>query len=173
MQLCKVSFSIGKAFSCEVLCNVIEMVVCHVILGRPWRFDMGVWYDGRANTYTLEWKNEMIILLPSSRPKTVASDDNTSKTSFISVTGAQCAAALHTRSQILAQLIAEENRVQDRVPAKIQSLLQQVPSLATTKLPNKLPPIRAIQHQIDLISDLNKTNISHFHMSPKEHQILQ
>lgn len=33
-DLCKVNFSIEKYFSCEVLCDFIEMDVCHLILGR-------------------------------------------------------------------------------------------------------------------------------------------
>lgn len=33
---CRMSFLIGKHYSCEVLCDVLEMDVCHLILGRPW-----------------------------------------------------------------------------------------------------------------------------------------
>lgn len=40
IDLCKVNFPIGKKFSCEVLCNIMEMDICHLILGRLWQFDM-------------------------------------------------------------------------------------------------------------------------------------
>lgn len=61
---CRVTFSIGKHYSCKVLCDVLEMDVCHLILGRPWQFDVGVHYDGRANVYPLDWKGKKLRLLP-------------------------------------------------------------------------------------------------------------
>ncbi|XP_020702838.1 uncharacterized protein LOC110114328 [Dendrobium catenatum] len=67
-DMCRVQFSIGKHYSCEVLCDVVDMDVCHLILGRPWQFDVGAMYDGRANTYSLEWKGRRLRLLPNSSP---------------------------------------------------------------------------------------------------------
>lgn len=63
------NFSIEKNFSCEVLCNVIEMDVSHLILGLRWQFDVRAWYDGHANAYTLDWKNKRVRLLPSTSNK--------------------------------------------------------------------------------------------------------
>ena len=31
-----VTFSMGKCYVDEVVCDVVEMNVCHLILGRPW-----------------------------------------------------------------------------------------------------------------------------------------
>lgn len=39
-QMCRVTFSIRKYFICDVLCNVIEMDVCHLIFGKT----ITVWY---------------------------------------------------------------------------------------------------------------------------------
>jgi hypothetical protein len=50
---CKVEFKIG-GYKYEVLCDVILMEVCHVLLGRLWKYDMNVIHDGRKNTYTLK-----------------------------------------------------------------------------------------------------------------------
>lgn len=33
---CLVPFSIGKSYSDEVLCDVVEMEACHLLLDRPW-----------------------------------------------------------------------------------------------------------------------------------------
>jgi hypothetical protein len=49
---CKVEFNIGS-YKDEVLCDVIPMDVCHVLLGRPWKYDINVIHDGIKNTYTL------------------------------------------------------------------------------------------------------------------------
>ncbi|PKU87240.1 hypothetical protein MA16_Dca009388 [Dendrobium catenatum] len=35
-EMCKVAFSIGRHYASEVLCDVVDMDVCHLILGRPW-----------------------------------------------------------------------------------------------------------------------------------------
>jgi len=48
----------------EILCDVIPMDFCHVLLGRPWKFDRNVIHDGRRNTYTLEKNGSTCMLLP-------------------------------------------------------------------------------------------------------------
>ncbi|PKU65568.1 hypothetical protein MA16_Dca024876 [Dendrobium catenatum] len=55
-EMCQVTFSIGRLYVCDVLCDVLDMDVCHLILGRPWQFDSGAIYDGRANHTHLSGK---------------------------------------------------------------------------------------------------------------------
>jgi hypothetical protein len=43
---CLVEFNIG-GYRDEILCDVIPMDVCHVLLGRPWQYDMHVIHDER------------------------------------------------------------------------------------------------------------------------------
>jgi hypothetical protein len=40
------------------------MDVCHLLLGRPWKYDRNVIHDGRMNTYTLEKNGRIHMLLP-------------------------------------------------------------------------------------------------------------
>lgn len=47
-----------------ILCDVMLMDVCHILLGRPWKFDRKVVHDGRMNTYTLEKDGKKHTLLP-------------------------------------------------------------------------------------------------------------
>ncbi|GAV80066.1 hypothetical protein CFOL_v3_23528 [Cephalotus follicularis] len=58
------SFSIGKNYEDEVLCDVIPMDACHLSLGRPWQYDKSVKHDGRRNTYTLRKHERSILLTP-------------------------------------------------------------------------------------------------------------
>jgi hypothetical protein len=60
---CNVEFKIG-GYKDEILCDVIPMDVCHVLLGRPWKYDRNVIHDGRKNTYTLEKNGRTHMLLP-------------------------------------------------------------------------------------------------------------
>lgn len=48
---CRVPFSIGN-YGDSALCDVINMYMCHLILDRPWQFDVDSIYQGKSNTYT-------------------------------------------------------------------------------------------------------------------------
>jgi hypothetical protein len=41
-EVCKIPLSIGKFYKADVICDVIEMDASHVLLGRPWQFDVDV-----------------------------------------------------------------------------------------------------------------------------------
>ncbi|GAV90673.1 hypothetical protein CFOL_v3_34079, partial [Cephalotus follicularis] len=56
------SFSIGKRYKDEVLCDVIPMDACHILLGRPWQYDRRAKHDGRKNTYTIKVDERSITL---------------------------------------------------------------------------------------------------------------
>jgi hypothetical protein len=40
------------------------MDVCHVVLGRPWKYDKNFMHDGRNNAYTLQKNGCRHMLLP-------------------------------------------------------------------------------------------------------------
>ncbi|XP_020695883.1 uncharacterized protein LOC110109255 [Dendrobium catenatum] len=53
------------SYLCNVTCDVLEMDICHLILRRPWQYDSGAVHDGRANTYTIDWKGKRLKLVPA------------------------------------------------------------------------------------------------------------
>lgn len=59
---CLVSFSIGKRYFDNILCEVLTINVCHILLGRPWQHNMSVLYDKRHNTYALGIKRKCVVL---------------------------------------------------------------------------------------------------------------
>jgi hypothetical protein len=65
---CLVNFKIG-GYRDEILCDVIPMDVCHVLLGRPWKYDKNVIHDSRRNNYTLEKSGRTHMLLPIEEKK--------------------------------------------------------------------------------------------------------
>ena len=56
-------FKIGHYVD-EVLCDIMPMDCCHILLGRPWKYDRHVVHDGRLNQYSLGKWEETKTLLP-------------------------------------------------------------------------------------------------------------
>nr|KYP31463.1 hypothetical protein KK1_048214 [Cajanus cajan] len=71
-QQVRVKFSIGK-YEEEVLCNVVPMEACHILLGRPWKFDKKIMHNSLTNEITFTHKEKKFFLHPLS-PQQVAND---------------------------------------------------------------------------------------------------
>jgi len=69
----KVKFSIGNNQD-NVLCDVVPMLVCHILLGRPWYFDKKkTLHNGLTNEITFTHQEKNYILYPLS-PSQVIED---------------------------------------------------------------------------------------------------
>ena len=62
-EQCNVEFQICT-YKDVVLCDIIPMNVCHILLGRPWKYDIKYVHDGRNNTYSLEKHGKRHTLSP-------------------------------------------------------------------------------------------------------------
>lgn len=63
-ETCRIPFSIGRFYQDDILCDVVEMDACHLLLGRPWQFDVDALHKGRDNSYQFTWKGKKIALVP-------------------------------------------------------------------------------------------------------------
>ena len=59
----RVKFSMGNYVD-SVDCNVVPMNACHLLLGRPWQYDLDATHGGRSNTYSFIHKGVHHILKP-------------------------------------------------------------------------------------------------------------
>ena len=66
------SFSIGK-YHDEVFCDVVPMYASHILLGRPWQFDMRVNHESSKNHFSFMKDNKLITLITLT-PKQVYED---------------------------------------------------------------------------------------------------
>ena len=66
-QRCLVSIQMGD-YKDEIYCDVLPMDVAHVLLGRPWLYDLNVTNFGKDNIYSFKYKGKNIILRPA-KPK--------------------------------------------------------------------------------------------------------
>lgn len=54
------------------------------------------------------------------------------------------------------------------LPSQINQLLQEFQEITPDELPDELPPMRDIQHTVDLIPGSQLPNLPHFSLNPKE-----
>lgn len=164
-ELCKVPFSIGKWYLDELACDVIDMNFCHLIVGCPWQFDNSMTHDGRNNTYSFQWKEKTMVLLPSKTPPVLAfhNPDNlhtptvSSKPSptplLLTISGHKFLNETKNTHQLFAIVAVAHPRPttidSPLLPPSILKLLTKYKSIAPQDLPDHLPPLRDIQHQID------------------------
>jgi hypothetical protein len=133
------------------------MDAAHLILGRPWQYDNHVVYDGRAHTYTLHTKNKKVVVQPLRRTK--ASTKNT----VICLPRAEFKEEVATAEFCFALVSLTSSVIEAKsdIPEGLHELLMEF-SDVLANLPNQPPPLRDIQHQIDLLPGATLPNRAHY-----------
>ena len=70
-------------------------------------------------------------------------------------------------------LNVEEEKKPVEHPVEVTEILEEFSSIMPKNLPEGLPPIKDIQHHIDLIPGASLPNLPHYRMNPKESEILK
>ncbi|KAH9763915.1 Endonuclease [Citrus sinensis] len=163
---CLVSLSIGSIYKDKIWCDVVAMDACYLLLGRPWQYDRNIVHDGKRNTYSFMFNNTKIVLLPN-KEFTLQQDLGNyllGKKQFIDVV------AETNRVYIL---LGKESNGDSKIPEAVTPILAEFQDLFPNEVPQGLPPLRDIQHQIDLVPGSTLPNRPHYHMSPTEHEELR
>jgi hypothetical protein len=165
---CLVHFSIGTKYKDNTWCDVVAMDACHLLLGRPWQYDRNAHHDGRKNTYSFLVDNVKLTLLPNpgdvTKPPKNVGQTLLAKREFIR--------EMLDADQIYL-LYGKECSPMKIVLEAITGLLEEFADVFPKDLLEELPPLRDIQHQIDLVPGSSLPNRPHYRMSPKEHEELR
>ncbi|XP_074555934.1 uncharacterized protein LOC141811777 [Curcuma longa] len=182
-----VSLSIGR-YHDEVLCDVVPMHASHLLLGRPWQFDRKVMHDGFKNKYSFMMHGKLVTLVPLT-PKQVYEDQlriknekkklqeqESKKVSFYAKER-EVKRVFYSQQPMILLLYKEAyfntNNLNSSLPSVVKSLLQEFDDVFPDEVPDGLPPLRGIEHQIDFIPGATIPNRPAYRSNPAEIKELQ
>ncbi|XP_024020183.1 uncharacterized protein LOC112092147 [Morus notabilis] len=168
---CLVSFSIGKNYKDQIWCDVMKMDACHLLLGRPWKYDRHILHDGHLNTYSFTKDGHKIILRPMHQNELAKKNQPMRDT-------------LMTRFEVIDQInkgepvyiaMAKEEQKQEEqfLEPRVKELITKFDDVIAEDVPMQLPPLHGIQHQIDLIPGAPLPNRAASRMNPTQQVELQ
>ncbi|XP_074304655.1 uncharacterized protein LOC141639422 [Silene latifolia] len=175
-QQVRVGIAMGS-YEDEVLCDVIPMDACHILLGRPWQFDRDVIHKGRSNEYELMDEGRKLILKPMTTQAVRAMNTKTKKTSSHSMLiNERDIERVLDQGETVYLIVANNGLVSNQIfdrGSSIADLLEEFSDVFPEDLPPGLPPIRGIEHQIDLIPGAPLPNKAAYRCNPEETKELQ
>src|SRR3954469_12498997 len=200
-HMVRVNFEIGP-YEDSIDFDVVPMTVCHLLLGRPWLYDRHVQHNGRANTYHLEFKGKKVNLHPmspqqivnESRQKVEVNVGPTQESNVIAVSDNITKSARETSLLMIATkedmrefsedptampivllykgevLVSNDNHP---LSSSVSTILQDYDDVFPAEVPAGLPPLRGIEHQIDLIPGATLPNRTPYRTNPQETKEIQ
>lgn len=160
-----VAFSIGS-YKDSVHCDVLPMDACHLLLGRPWQYDRDANHRGKENTYNFSFEGRTITLLPSKEinetiPSSVPPASSKPAQSLLILPKAGFEDQVR-KSELIFALVTTPAIFSSYmpVPKAFEDLLKDFQDIFPENLPAELPPLRDIQHCIDLVPSAALSNES-------------
>ncbi|XP_023639598.1 uncharacterized protein LOC111830943 [Capsella rubella] len=176
-----VFFSVG-VYKDSLTCDVVPMDACHLLLGSPWEYDRDATHRGKSNTYSFVFDDRTITLLPSkettdpSLPSQLPGTNKISTPSKALLTLPKAAFEKHVgETDCIWALVSAPvfHSSSGPLPTAFEDLLSTFQDVIPKDLPTGLPPLRDIQHHIDLVPNAVLPNRPHYRMSPHEHEELR
>ncbi|XP_074278613.1 uncharacterized protein LOC141602205 [Silene latifolia] len=164
-----VSLSLGP-YNDDIWCDVIPMSACHILLGRPWQFDRKVEHDGRTNIYSVTKGKTTFNLKPLSPNKI---KELKSKKGSLFMEAREVEEVLARGEQAYVLMVRELEANGEGSSREVQGLLKEFCDVFPEELPVGLPPLRGIEHQIDLIPGAQLPNKPAYRCNPEEAKELQ
>ena len=158
----------GKCYVDEVICDVVEMDACHLILGRPWQYDVDATHRCKDNVYMFFKNGRKIVLGPIKEGSILKTSKVEGKPTLLIVNNEdEFDRECKELKQVYAVVVTDgEPKKVAEIPEAIQPLINEFEELFPKELPVGLPPMRKIQHCIDLAPRVGLLNLPHYRMNP-------
>ncbi|XP_021767609.1 uncharacterized protein LOC110731999 [Chenopodium quinoa] len=167
---CMVSFSIGSYHDTQ-LCDVVSMDACHILLGRPWQTDRKSQHDGYHNTYTITHQGKQKKLHPLPPPRFSQNPKQSKEVSLLTLKEFEREIDGEEELYLLYSKEIHENFVSQN--PKLAQFIKDFEDVFPDELRKELPPLRGIEHQIDLIPGAALPNKPAYRCNPLETKELQ
>ena len=148
------------------------MSACHKLLGRPWQHDRHSLHNVFSNVYTIKHKVRLKDLLPLHPYKTILTPTKQKKINYITIKK-ECNREVQTKRRLMFLFTKEISEDQIQHHSKIKKLLEESSDVFPQELLEGLPPLRGIEHQIDLIPGSQIPNKPLYRKNPQEALELQ
>jgi hypothetical protein len=149
-----VPFSIGGKYVNRVWCDVVDMTMCHLLLGKSWQDDKAAVYDETKNTYSFMLGKTKLTLLQSPWPKPQPSQGDSQ-----TIVAKQ-------------ELTSKEGDINGVVPGPIKKPLKRFVDVVQVELPKEVQPLQDIQPPHGVVPGSKLPNHPLHIKSPKEHEEL-
>ncbi|XP_030929438.1 uncharacterized protein LOC115955455 [Quercus lobata] len=152
------------------------MDVGHIILGRPWLYDLDVTLHGRSNSCLFMFEGKKIVLNPlKPKPIDTSKKKKAPKAKGLNIISPKAFERVAVQESIVFVLVARElyGETREKQPEEVKTVLQEFKDVFLEELPNHLLPMRDIQHAIDFVPGAALPNLPHYRMSSAKHAKLQ
>lgn len=168
-----VDFEIGD-YKDSVLCDMLSMDPCHLLLGCPWQYEVKAIHDGEKNSYVITKegrKFQMDPLIDQGEERYVGS-------SVMLLSGKDFLKFLKHEGNQGCDLIVkpkEETKSETKlvISQEVHTLLDQYKDIVVNEILDALPPMRDVNHQIDLIPGSTFPNKATYKMTPTQNEEIE
>uniref|UniRef100_A0A2N9HIT5 Reverse transcriptase n=1 Tax=Fagus sylvatica TaxID=28930 RepID=A0A2N9HIT5_FAGSY len=180
-------YKCGVLYSCfplrledDIWCDVLPMDVGHIILGRPWLYDLDVTLHGRSNSCSFVFEGKKIKLTPlQPKPIEVNKKREVMAPKGLNIISHKAFERVANQESVVLVLVAREVPLEiplalhEEPPEEVKSVLNEFQDVFPEDLPDQLPPMRDIQHAIDFVPGATLPNLPHYRLNPTAHAELQ
>ncbi|KAK1602142.1 hypothetical protein QYE76_017185 [Lolium multiflorum] len=178
-----ISFKIG-AYEDTIDCDVVPMTVCHMLLGRPWQYDKKANHDGYTNAYSFKVNDKTYILRPMTPSQVIADNAKAlARAKEATITSElRGERVIHQKeserhkpyvSEMKSVLLATKSEMREVHHNPSTTLHYEFQDVFPDELPHGLPPLRGIEHRIDLIPGAPLPNRAAYRTNPEDTKEIQ
>ncbi|XP_022857111.1 uncharacterized protein LOC111378176 [Olea europaea var. sylvestris] len=141
------------------------MDVGHIILGRPWLFNLDVTIYGQSNSCSFVFNGKKIHLnpLPPKPAGPLETKKSVERKGLHIISPTEFDRTLVGDSVVFALVVVEvPSHSTIESPVEVLSVLQEFQDVFPEDLPDHLPPLRDIQHAIDFVPRESFPNLPHY-----------